>query len=187
MSNETKEVLRDDQIKIVYDELGGVIKAEQEVLNKICAEKQIEPVIEAGEYNDFAYQIESDTKMSALMKDILEALSRIQYLPQGMSAEGRKALLASNDAIRVEIAKLIEKHAIPYILLENVNSEIGTGLKQIVEQAVRVMQNKTAEVLMHIAKSRLNVEELTMREVADYAEEVYNTVAEKKANEAKEQ
>lgn len=164
---------RNEQIGRVYESLEGMEKPPQKLLNEVSARKKVKPPVEAGEYADFRYQAITDAKMCALMPEILEAMTKVKFVSLLLSDSDRKKLQEANDAIRVEVAKLIEKHEIPYILLDNVAKEIGGGLQQVVAGAVQTLNNRTGDCFMHLARREFGADDVHMGHVAKYIEKVY--------------
>lgn len=173
MSDQVQEQKeRNEQLKAVYEHFGRQDTVVQDALKTYCEREGIDLVTE-GDYQDFVYAVKHDERMGNLMPELLAALSKLKYLPEIATSAERKDILAANNAVVTEIAQLIEKHEIPYIMLDNVLTQLGNGFAQAVQQAVTVMNNKTGDVLMHIAQEKFGTKDVHMGHVAAYAEEVF--------------
>ena len=165
---------RNTQIGIVFDHLNGKDKPIQDVLTEVSNLKHIDPPVHTNEYADYRYKVETDKKFSVLVPEIMAALGKVRYAPAYMDPEGRKAIIDGNDAVRVEVAQLIEKHGVPYVLLDNIVTDIGGNLQNIIKGAVTTLNNKTGECFMHMARERFGTDDVTMAHIAQYAKEVYD-------------
>lgn len=172
MSSEPKKLNRNQEIGLVYEHLEGMDKPPQKLLTEVSNLKGVENAVTEGEYADYRYQAVNDEKFEALVPEIMAAVSRLKYLKSFVTQAERTAILEHNDAIRVEVCQLIEKHGIPYMLLDNVVSDIGGNISGIFKGAANTLNNKTGEVLMDIARKHFGVAEVTMAEVAQYAEKL---------------
>jgi dGTP triphosphohydrolase len=173
MSQNTNQLSRNEEISLVYEHLNGVEDAPQSLLTEVSNLKGIENPVTEGEYADYRYQAVNDEKFYALVPEVMAAVSKLKYLRSFVSDAERKEVMENNDAIRVEVCKLIEKHAIPYILLDNVLTDIGGNIAGIFKGAVTTLNNKTGEMFMDLGRKHFNAKEVTMAHVAEYAEKLF--------------
>lgn len=185
MSSEPKQLDRNQEIGLVYEHLNGIDQPPQKLLTEVSNLKGIENAVTEGEYADYRYQAVNDEKFEALVPEIMAAVSRLKYLKSFVTQAERTAILEHNDAIRIEVCQLIEKHGIPYMLLDNVVSDIGGNISGIFKSAANTLNNKTGEVLMDIGRKHFNTKEVTMAHVAEYAEKLLSDAKASK-DEAKE-
>lgn len=174
MNSEPKHLDRNQEIGIVYEHINGVENPPQKLLTEVSNLKGIEHAVTDGEYADYRYQAVNDEKFEALVPEIMVAISKLKYLKSFVTQAERTAILEHNDAIRVEVCQLIEKHGIPYILLDNVLTDIGGNIAGIFKSAVNTLNNKTGEVLMDLGRKHFNTKEITMAHVAEYAEKLFS-------------
>lgn len=174
METQEKVVMsRNEEIGLVYGALSGKEEPAQEELTATCANLGIENAVGVDEYADYRYQAVNDERFAALVPEVMAAVSKLQYVRSFLTPAERQAVIEANDAIRVEVCQLIEKHGIPYILLDNVVSDIGGNIAGIFKSAVITLNNKTGEMFMDLGRKHFNTKEVTMAHVGKYAEDLF--------------
>lgn len=173
MSAESRKLDRNEEIGLVYEHLNGMELPPQKLLTEVSNLKRVGNPVTEGEYADYRYQAVNDEKFDAMVPEIMAAVSKLKYMKSFITPKQREEIKAHNDAVRIEVCELVEKHAIPYILLDNVLSDIGGNVAGVFKSAVNTLNNKTGAVLMDIAKKRLGVDDVNMAHIAKYAEETY--------------
>lgn len=173
MSSEAKQLSRNEEIALVYEHLNGQDEPTQKLLTEVSNLKGIANAVTEGEYADYRYQSVNDEKFAALVPEVMAAVSKLQYVKSFLTDQERRAVLEHNDNIRIEVCQLIEKHGIPYILLDNVVADIGGNIAGIFKSAVNTLNNKTGEMFMDLGRKHFDVKEVTMAHVAQYAEDLF--------------
>lgn len=161
---------RRGEIKKIVERFRGEPLTEN-VLIEFCNINKIDP-IPLGEFEDFLFQYETDIKMVALLKEILAALQGVEYEPMFSTSAEQKRIQEKNEEVRIEVAKIIEKHAVAYIMLDKLGHTLGSIIGNVVESAGTTIWNKANMVLKHIAEAHFGGR-FNSKHVADYAEEVY--------------
>lgn len=155
---------------MVVDEFRGKA-VNDNLLTSYCQRKGIQPIT-AGEFSDYVVQVEHDEVVGKLFPLILAEVQKLHYIPEFASQAERKKKREENDAVRVEIAKLMENDGIKYMLVDTLGQELGRMVGQTIEQGGRTIFNKATEVLLNVARERFGGE-FTTKHAAEYAENLY--------------
>jgi len=156
----------------------------QTVIDEFCNLNKIE-IVALEDFDDLLFQVEHDEKMVLLLKDILAELQNLQFEPVFVSGAERKGIEESNEAVRVAIAKAIEKHAISELMLERLGNTLKDIVGNPIEMAGNTVFNRANSVKRTLAQKHFGLTKLrdfTSKHVCDFheaLEEAYKKSAEK--------
>ncbi len=158
----------------------------QTVLDEFCKLNGFEPTV-VGEVQDYIVQVKHDATVALLFKEMLAELQNLQYTPEYDTAAHRKQINEQNNEVRVNLVKLMEKHALEYRFVSTVADELGGFIGGVVKLAGQTAFNKALEVMTELARERFGAL-LNMKHVADYAQSLFEKAeqSEKNKNTAKE-
>jgi hypothetical protein len=165
------EELRREQIGVLANHFKGQAVT-QDAINEFCAKNKIEPTVMQGELLDFIAQVEHDEIISKLFPDILKELQNLKYTPEFATASERRAINKTNDEVRVNIAKLIEAHDLPYQFVSPTLEQLGGLAGQTITSAGTTIFNKIIDIMNRITEKELGGK-VSAGKVAKYAEEMY--------------
>lgn len=146
-----------------------------DVLLEYCNLNHIVPAITVGAYQDFLYQYNYDVRVGAIVPKILEALSKYQHVPLLISDAERVAMGEANEAISIEICRLMEEGGILYQDIDLLTGNFGSELKAVMDEAGRRANNMASTMLAHTAKEKYG-DPLTVKVLG----EAYRTIAKEK-------
>lgn len=164
-------------VRILLDHFGEGKPVTQNALDEFCNRHKIERC-SVENIMEYRYQDKHDKNISELFPKILAELAKIKYPSEYGMKKDLKGVIDHNDAIRVNIVKLFEEHAISYNMMNAVTKELSGIVEHIIESAGNTVYAKANQVLERIAFDKFG-ERFNMKHSRDFAQQLYEEEAKK--------
>ena len=164
------DINRNTEIGLVYEHLAGAEKPPQSLLTEVSNLKKLENPVTEGEYADYRYQVITDEKFVKLYPEIMAVLTKLQFVPTFAPKAQQDAARKVNDALCAEVVELIVKYEIAYVMMNNIEKELGGNVFSVLKGAVNAMNNRAGDALMDIARKHFDTEDVHMGHIQAYVD-----------------
>lgn len=142
----------------------------QNLLKSFCERNKYE-VITPGQLEEYIGQQEHDERVNSALPFIFAELAKYQHIPEFVSDERRKSIVAANEDIEWKVAKIIEDTNLPYGReIDVVFGNLARAMHGIFNNAGTRMNNMCASALSAIAKEKFGAV-ITVKQLATYYRE----------------
>ena len=162
-------IQREQVLRIVEHFSGKTVT--QDTLDEFCNLHKFEKY-SVGQISDYEFQINHDKVIAVIFPLILAEVQKLRYVPEYDTVANIKAIEAQNEEVQIEIAKILEEHAIKYRFVVKMTEDLASLVGRTIEQSGTIIFNRASEVLRRIAHDKYG-EEFNAKHARDYIIKVF--------------
>lgn len=167
--------LHDNDKKLLAETFKGK-NFNDKVVKSFCERSKI-AVTDAGNVQDFIYQLDFDERMEKVVPLVFAELAKFQYQKEYISDEARAKVRKNNSDIAINIAKVVEDNKMLYTETFILKSWVDV-VTMILSESERRITNMGAKVLSEMAQEKLGTP-LTLASLANEMAMIADRKAEK--------